>query len=202
MLVRSLLLVPLLCVGPALAQDDANKAYITTEAAAADPDFAVQGEYVADKLGVQVVALGKGKFRVVIHRGGLPGDGWDGSEREVSEEDTAGVNDVIKELSLRKKSRFSPTLGAEPPKGAVVLFDGKKETFEQHWKQGSRITDDGLAKLKGLVKLRTLDLHHTAITDAGLDILKDLPELRAVGLTGTKVTEAGLAKWPSIKAIK
>ena len=134
----------LFLTGTPAAQDDANKAYITAEAAAADPDFAVQGEYVADKLGVQVVALGKGKFRVVIHRGGLPGDGWDGSEREVSEEDTAGVNDLVKDLSLKKKSRFSPTLGAEPPKGAVVLFDGKKETFEAHWKQGSRITDDGL----------------------------------------------------------
>lgn len=134
----------LVYTGVLAAQDDASQKYITAEAAAADPDFAVQGEYVGNKVGVQVVALGKGRFRVVIHRGGLPGDGWDGSEREVSEEDTAGVNDLVKDISLKKTARFSPTLGAEPPQGAVVLFDGKQETFEKHWQKGARMTDDGL----------------------------------------------------------
>src|SRR5712691_4536950 len=65
-----------------------------------DPDFLVQGEYVGEvtksdrkqKLGVQVIALGKGKFHAVWRNGGLPGDGWDKNELAPCEaETTAGV---------------------------------------------------------------------------------------------------------------
>ncbi len=139
------------------------------EATADDPDFAVQGEYIGDvslsdgvkKLGVQVIALGKGQFHALWRVKGLPGEGWDGKEvppYEGATEDSVArfqmgdysgtVKDGMmilvtggKEVArLRRVIRKSPTLGAKPPKGAVLLFDGKSaEQFE-----GGRMTSDGL----------------------------------------------------------
>ena len=47
----------------------------------AGPDFKIQGEYVGkhpegDQIGLNIIALGDGKFRAVGFEGGLPGDGW------------------------------------------------------------------------------------------------------------------------------
>lgn len=118
--------------------------------AAALPDFAVQGEYVSgpDANGnkaLQVVALGKGNFRVVLYNGGLPGAGWDRQPPQVLEEEsTDDVNELVSTLKLRKIERKSPTLGAAPPEGAVVLFDGSQASLEQHWQPGAKRTDDGL----------------------------------------------------------
>jgi hypothetical protein len=55
-----------------------------TDPTMTDADFPFQGEYVGTrktedgvfKVGLQVIALGKGKFHLVEYRGGLPGDGW------------------------------------------------------------------------------------------------------------------------------
>jgi len=126
------------------------------KAAAEDPDFTLQGEYVGmvetddgkQRYGLQVVAMGGGAFMVAALPGGLPGDGWDGKERQVYRGNTQdgktitvnrdGVrkavieNGVLKAVSddgdvigeLKKVERKSSTLGAKAPKGATVLFDG------------------------------------------------------------------------------
>ena len=136
-----------------------------------DPDFVAQGEYVGEipsndglqKFGVQVIALGDGKFRAVGYQGGLPGAGWDGSEKKIAEGerkegvptfmteharvtikagamDVFSLNDGNQIASFKKTVRESPTMGMEPPAGAVVLFNGKSgDAFE-----GARLTPDGL----------------------------------------------------------
>jgi hypothetical protein len=100
------------------------------------------------KLAAQVVAQGKGQFQIVGYVGGLPGDGWkrgdrqmeltgkrDGGPVSVTHEDsvigeiadgklTVWNPERTKRLELKKVERKSPTLGAKPPAGATVLFDG------------------------------------------------------------------------------
>ena len=108
------------------------------KAAEEDPDFLVQGEYAADGHGAQVVALGDGKFHVLLLAGGLPGAGWDGKTTSLHQGQREG--DAVKfeggaeirggalhhgGVAMKRVERGSPTLGAEPPAGAKVLFDGK-----------------------------------------------------------------------------
>ncbi len=147
-----------------------GKGGVYTDPAKVDADYAIQGEYVGtvegDKAGGQVIALGDGKFDLVGYPGGLPGDGWDGNKENRIKGTGATVDGVTtlkcergmtvtikdgkmtvregdKEIgSLERVVRESPTLGARPPLGAVVLFDGKRHGADL-WK-GGRVTEDGL----------------------------------------------------------
>lgn len=117
-----------------------------------DADYAFQGEYSGEvgeknsKVGIQVIALGKGKFHAVVYPGGLPGDGWNkekkievdgtlenGAVTFTSDKGSAVISDSVliiyddsstKVGEIQKVKRESPTLGKKAPKGAVVLFDG------------------------------------------------------------------------------
>jgi len=130
------------------------QAFLTVESAG--PDYIVQGEYANDWGGAQVIALGDDKFRVVIHKGGLPGAGWDQSPKTEVEGRRKGAVVVFTNASngwtysidrgvlttktdqgdvyeMKKVSRTSPTLGAKPPAGADILFDG---TSVDAWSNG------------------------------------------------------------------
>ena len=157
------------CASAAPAADD-NPAYL--DAAAAGPDFRIQGEYEGKigsnkKIGAQVIALGDGKFDAVIYGGGLPGGGWDPKQPKVlltgeTKSDLvefegqnfsgaikggtfAGVAEVSVQFSMRKVDRRSPTMGAKPPTGAVVLFDGSSADA---W-SGGEIMEDKLLGVGG-----------------------------------------------------
>jgi cytochrome c553 len=130
-------------------------------AATADSDFEVQGEYVNDKLGLQVIALGKGDFDLLLYQGGLPGDGWDGTAPQKFDGESSVVRQLAQSRGLKKIERQSPTLGAQPPIGAVVLFDGTQKSLDDHWNPGAKRTADGLL-IQGAMtkeKFRDYTLH-------------------------------------------
>lgn len=157
---------------PALAQSQAA----VIDAAHADADFNLQGEYVGCSylhraVGLQVVALGGGQFDAVSFRGGLPGAGWDHSARSKFSGSLqngslvlsgpsgrfaiAGGWAIAQDASgreigrLNKIERQSPTLGWRPPSRATVLFDGQQPEYLQ----GAKITPEGLLLAGVLTKM-------------------------------------------------
>src|SRR5262245_56973982 len=151
-----------------------------TDAAEAGIDYVLQGEYAGslfipgygfEPAGLQVVALGDGKFDAVCYRGGLPGVGWDRATKAgCSGQAAAGrltlsgpagefIVDGTRALSfdaagrllgrLSKVERISPTMSLAPPPGAIVLFGGG--STEQL--QSAKITPDGLLMAGVLTKM-------------------------------------------------
>ena len=117
--------------------------------------------------GFQVIALGKDGMRAVSYGGGLPGKGWNGEDKVelkgvfegekrervvftrpespnfklVIEEGKATLTSQRGEqFELHKLTRQSSTIGAKPPAGAVVLFDGKNADA---W-NGGKVDEHGL----------------------------------------------------------
>lgn len=133
---------------------DSKDAYTDPKSAGPDFEVQgeYEGEIKTDggetfKVGAQIIALGDGKFEAVAYHGGLPGNGWKRGDKshKVKGETKDGVttfkddggSGTIKNGVLtiadgggktigevKKVERKSPTLGAKPPQGAIVLFDG------------------------------------------------------------------------------
>ena len=111
---------------------------------------------------VQVIALGDGKFDAVKYYGGLPGAGWKAPSKYTltglrsadrvtltGEQYDAEIQGATLRLidkdgrevgQLQRVERLSPTMGAAPPIGSVVLFGGGDLT---HWK-GGKLNPEGL----------------------------------------------------------
>ena len=65
-----------------------------------------------------------------------------------------------------------------------------------------KITDEGLAELKGLTDLESLVLTATPITDVGVEHLTELTNLRALYLGGTSVSDDGLAHLARMRELR
>ncbi len=72
---------------------------------------------------------------------------------------------------------------------------GPGKHIEAVWLDDSGITDKELRNLKGLSKLRRIDLSGTKITDKGLAELLIFPNLTNVAVTKTQVTLDGLIEF-------
>lgn len=148
----------------------AASAQTFTEPDKAGDDYKIQGEYLGTlkdgdseaKRGAQVIALGEGRFKGIGYSGGLPGEGWkrgdetyeakgelkDGSVtfkfdgyEGVLKDGVIKVNVEGKSIGeLKKVERKSPTLGAKPPEGALVLYGGKEDVDK--WNNG-KVSEDG-----------------------------------------------------------
>lgn len=158
------------------------------ELAERDVDFPFQGEYLGSAtapcpctLGLQVVALGEGKFEAMLHEHGLPGAGGSGisayrlkGERATSsnleltgggwkaavldgQTATIATTDGSPFITLAKTLRTSPTMGAKPPANAIVLFDGSQPDQLTN----AELTEDGLLKVGAETKrnFRDFTLH-------------------------------------------
>ena len=75
-------------------------------------------------------------------------------------------------------------------------------SLELLWLENSDITDAGLKNLRGLTKLRELNLRCTRVTDEGLEHLAGLTNLEALYLDATQVTDAGLRHLESMKKLR
>ena len=124
--------------------------------AQADADFSIQGEYTGTMVwqgccrpvGLQVIAMGEGKFGGRLYAGGLPGNGFLGGTTTVLDGHRVGNGVTIQgegiqfQLQtglavtasdsagrhlgyLQPMQRYSLMTGAQPPAGAVILFDGR-----------------------------------------------------------------------------
>ncbi|WP_182870909.1 3-keto-disaccharide hydrolase [Rhodopirellula sp. JC639] len=140
------------------AKEGEQDVYIDPNATPAS--YQLQGEYEGQAgdngqtYAAQVLALGEGQFHLVAYKGGLPGadqshkniffeaDGeLDGDAVTFEHEDfnivaSGGQLQVFnangrKVEQIERRVRKSPTLGAQPPKDALVLFDGSNgDAFE------------------------------------------------------------------------
>lgn len=160
------------------AQD--KKSYLTPESAG--PDFLVQGEYAGvvngnQSVGLQVIARGNGNFDAVLYAGGLPGAGWDGKSKfplsgksgeggittllgnnfkgQIRDGIVTGAGSGRSDDRMYKVFRRSPTLGATPPEGAIVLFDG---TNVDAW-NGVNLEEENLLGVGGRTKQKFEDFH-------------------------------------------
>jgi hypothetical protein len=92
------------------------------------------------------------------------------------------------QFTLATIDRSSPRELIPRPPAAQRAANGRALSCDHR----TQVTDSGLRHLRGLTRLRALDLSDTAITDTGLRSLGSLTQLRTLDLGETAVTDAGM----------
>jgi hypothetical protein len=146
----------ILAIGLLLGATGAVRAESDLDRAAANPDFAVQGEYQGSlaldgrrdvPVGVQLVAQGDHQFAAVLFEGGLPGAGWKtstGRRRATGKTDAGRTDFPFEGLSaawLEGKLTFSAADGA--PLGTLPKVDRQSPTLGQSPPNGAIVLFDG-----------------------------------------------------------
>ena len=160
------------------------------------------------KIGVQVIALGRRQVprrrlsrRLARRRLGQGGDKKeadgelkDGVVRDRRRRggrakikgrrgDSSSIRTARSSASSTRSTASSPTLGAKPPEGAVVLFDGKSaDAFE-----GGKVTEDGLLACKAARASRS----SAAASCTSSSALPYQPEDRGQGRGNSGIYRAG-----------
>ena len=66
----------------------------------------------------------------------------------------------------------------------------------------TKITDAGLLRLRGLMKLERLVLANTQVSDAGMAHLTDLPNLKSLSLDETNISDASITSFEKMPALR
>ena len=119
----------------------ANGIWTDPVAAAKESHYQLQGEYAGTGLGAQVISLGRGQYCAVLFPGGLPGAGWDETNKIILHGTTESGKVVLKtptKKSLKYVAKdatdFSP-VKKYPPVGQKAysgLIDGDKINIKTH----------------------------------------------------------------------
>ncbi|GAA5495184.1 hypothetical protein Rhal01_01359 [Rubritalea halochordaticola] len=120
-----------------------KKTWTDAKQAASDfGQFDYVGEYLnaAKDRGIQVTVLTDGTFYVRGFAGGLPGEGWDGKNSEISVLNEKALVDALK--GYEKVQRQSPTLGKKAPTGAVTMPDGFTKVKDGLLQAGGKSRDE------------------------------------------------------------
>jgi mono/diheme cytochrome c family protein len=111
--------------------------------------------------GIQVASLGESDFRLVIYTGGLPGNGWNRQQPQVVEMELEELEAFLKDKSVSRIDRLSPTIDARPPQDATILFDGSEKSLKENWQDGAKLSDGKylLGGATSLAKFNDYKLH-------------------------------------------
>jgi len=161
--------------------DKSDPRYTLSDPDGKDQDFDLTGEFEgsiqpsrfgSQTFGMQVIAMGGGRFQGRMLVGGLPGAGWNGfaqirltGEREGRKLTLLGGSYAVSLMGIAKTAtvrfkegglsigqlnrvrRTSPTLGAPLPYGGNMLFEGGEESeFDPALWTKANLTEEGYLK--------------------------------------------------------